>query len=139
MSDKHRNPHPNSPAGGGGPGGFRHAGPIGVNKQHGAGHTSESTQASIMNVRVSAESASQHSWTISPVPIQHPVTSVLSATTWDDLKHFAERVLGPTSFHVGVCYGLTEGLVSGIGSLLSLLKSLELEGVYELVDRKSVV
>ncbi len=88
-----------------------------------------------MNVRVSAESAGQHSWTASPAPVQHPVTSVLSATSWEDLQHFAERVLGPTSFHVGVCYGLTEGLVSGVGSLLSLLKSLELEGVYELVHQ----
>lgn len=57
--------------------------------------------------------------------------SVGSASTWEDLKSAAELVLGPTSFDLGVCYGIAENLASGVGALLGLLKNFVLEGIYE--------
>jgi hypothetical protein len=133
LSDKRHHPHPNSPAGGGGPGAFRHAGPIGVDKHHWAGSTSASTELSILNVRISAEFTGQPGWTADHARPAHPVVSVRSASSWEDLKRFAEIVLGPTSFDLGICYGITENLASGVGALLGLLKTFVLEGIYEQV------
>lgn len=104
-----------------------------MNKQNWPATTSNSTLVSLLNVRVPAESAGQPGWTADPRPSAHPVISVLAAATWEDLKRFAEVVLGPSSFNLGVCYGMTENLAGGVASLLTLLKTFVLEGLYEQV------
>ncbi len=84
-------------------------------------------------MRISAEFTGRPGWTEDHAHPAHPVVSVRNASTWEDLKRFAETVLGPTSFDLGICYGITENLASGVGALLGLLKTFVFEGIYEQV------
>jgi hypothetical protein len=133
VRQERQSPHPNSPAGSGGPGGFRTAGSLGTSKNLLDVSTTDSATSGLLNARIPKESAGQPGWTVDPPPAVHPVLSVVSAATWDDLKRYAELFLGPESFDLGVCVGIAGGLASGVNSLLSLLKTFTLEGVYEAV------
>lgn len=130
MSDLDQTPHPNSPAGGGGPGGFRGAAPLGADKHNWAA-SHPSAELTTLNTRISAASNGHPGWSLDPRPAMDAVMSVLGSGLWKDLESYAERVLAPGSFELGVLFGLTEAVASGIESLLSLLKMVVLEGLYE--------
>jgi hypothetical protein len=84
-------------------------------------------------MRVPKESDGQPGWTVDPPPAVHPVLSIVSAATWEDLNRYGELFLGKESFGLGVGVGIAGALASGVSSLLSLIKTFDLEGVYELV------
>jgi hypothetical protein len=127
VSDEQNRPHPNSPAGAGGPGGFRSAGPLG----NGAEPGNALAEPGLMNLRVPGTLASHPGWLGAVPQAGDPVFAVRSASRWEDLQHIAEPILGPTSFNLGVCYGMVENLASGVASILNLLKTFVLEGIYE--------
>jgi hypothetical protein len=63
------------------------------------------------------------------------VDRILDAANWPELKRWAEIALGPSSFELGVCYGIVENLASSVVGLLGLLKTFILAGLYVRANR----
>jgi hypothetical protein len=59
------------------------------------------------------------------------VNGLIRATTWRELERSAELALGPSSFYLGVCYGILENLASSVKGLVDLLRVFVLAGLYE--------
>lgn len=117
-SDPNQVAHPNSPAGGSGPGSCR--------------ATLASSPFSPHPLPGSPADRSR----LLPPPPPNPVNGSLidrikGAVTWAELKRWAEMALGPFSFDLGVCAGITEGVGEIGAGLFELLKMLVLSGLYE--------
>ena len=63
------------------------------------------------------------------------ITRLLNAVSWDEVRHWATVLLGPTSFDLGFCVGIVnrigKDLIGAVGGLLDLLKMIVLNGLYE--------
>ena len=85
--------------------------------------------------------ASEHK-SITPRPVGHPTDSsvvdrILRAANWGELQRWAETALGPSSFNLGVCYGVLANATASAADLLQLLKTIILAGIYERVQQPS--
>ncbi|MGD0136492.1 MAG: hypothetical protein ABSE57_30995 [Bryobacteraceae bacterium] len=69
-------PHPNSPLGGGGPGGFRGAGPAGGSGYHWTDIVPFLADMSVLSVRVAVELIAHPGWLKPPGPLADPPVSV---------------------------------------------------------------
>ncbi len=59
------------------------------------------------------------------------INGLIRAATWGDLERWAEVALGPSSFYLGICYGILENLAGSVKGLVDLLRVFILAGLYE--------
>ena len=69
-------------------------------------------------------------------PAQHQspsatIDGIIRAGSWRDLERWAQVALGPSSFSLGMCYGILENLAGSVTGLLDLLRVIVLAGLYE--------
>ena len=65
------------------------------------------------------------------------VSGIMGAATWKELERWAEVALGPSSFYLGVCYGILENLAGSVAGLVDLLRIFILAGLYERAQHPS--
>jgi hypothetical protein len=65
------------------------------------------------------------------------VDGIMRAATWSELERWAEVAVGPSSFDLGVCYGILENLASSVAGLVDLLRMFILAGLYERAQHPS--
>jgi hypothetical protein len=65
------------------------------------------------------------------------VADITGAYYWPQLKHFAEVILGPYSFGLGVCLGVVKNPVSAVGDLLDLQRTFILADIYDRINGKA--
>ncbi len=63
---------------------------------------------------------------------------LLSAESWNQIRHYAEILLGPQCFELGVCYGIAKNLAKALWGLVDLLKTLALAGLYARATHRPV-
>ena len=61
----------------------------------------------------------------------HILNGLTRAATWRELERWAEVALGPSSFYLGICYGILENLAGSVKGLVDLLRVFILAGLYE--------
>jgi len=59
------------------------------------------------------------------------INGIIRAATWRDLERWAEIALGPSSFYLGICYGILENLAGSVAGVVDLLRVFILAGLYE--------
>src|SRR5882757_7717990 len=87
--------HPHSPSGAAGPGGFRQPGPLGMDGTPGSLPHPQSPGARWMDPQSIAAAYHKDRTDVA-------VADVTGASYWPQMKHFAEVILGPYSFGLGV-------------------------------------
>lgn len=116
---------PDSPYGGGGPGGFSHRQPLG----------SVPTPYTQGTAGVSAESDPVGFATrYAKRKVRAFFEDVVSAPTWDRLQYLAEVILGPYSFGIGVSVGLVKSPISDVVGILDLQKTFILADLYDRIQ-----
>jgi hypothetical protein len=65
------------------------------------------------------------------------VSGIMGAASWKELERCAEVALGPSSFYLGVCYGILENLAGSVAGLVDLLRIFILAGLYERAQHPS--
>jgi hypothetical protein len=120
--------HPDSPAGGGGPGHFRIPGPLGLNDvPDGVPHPgSRAGRHSDLQALENAHKEHQ---------ADAAIARLLGADRWQHLKLGAEILLGPKSFGLGVCVGIVKNPLTAVAGLLELQKVFILADLYDRIER----
>lgn len=110
--------HPDSPAGGGGPGGFSRPGVLGSDERGAAfGRAGWVTPGTASEPTGYARRRAANG-------LEASVADVCSAGSWEWLRHFAVKALGPYSYGLGVAVGLVKGPLGDVASLLELQRFL---------------
>jgi hypothetical protein len=120
--------HPNSPCGGGGPGGFRTP-----------SFTLENGTPTGMPAANSPQSRQMDPQSLQGAVCRSQATSAVAEVKrsghWIDLKVAAQVALGPYSFGLGVCAGLVENPVRGAIGLIELQKTFILADIHDRATR----